>query len=98
MVFVMIGVSFLGAACLSCSSRRDDLHCKAVQVEGGYGYIVFHGADTLIVQPYMPAVGGCKPFAAQNDALAVGKLVCHKFAGGQSPAVSKEEVDSCLRR
>lgn len=61
----MISVSFLGAACLSCSSSRDDLHCKAVQVEGGYGYVVLHGADTLIVQPYMPAVGGRKPFTTQ---------------------------------
>lgn len=97
-MFIMISVSFLGTACLSCSSSRDDLHCEAVQVEGGYGYVVLHGADTLIVQPYMPAVGGRKPFTTQDDALAVGKLVCRKIAGGQSPAVSKEEVGSCLRR
>ncbi|MCD8092488.1 MAG: DUF4907 domain-containing protein [Bacteroides sp.] len=102
LMFIMkIGVLSLVAACLSCCSGRtgagsNELKCRVMQVEGGYGYVVLHGADTLIYQPYIPAVSGHLPFATKKEALAAGKLVCRKLVEGKSPALSREEVKSCL--
>lgn len=67
-----------------------------MEVEGGYGYVVLHGADTLIYQPFIPALSGRLPFATKVEALAAGRLVCRKLADGQAPALSREEVESCL--
>lgn len=99
-LFIMIGVSSMLAACLfscsGCSSGKDELKCRVVEVEGGYGYLVFCGSDTLIAQPYMPALSGRRPFSKKKDALEAGKLVCRKLIAGQSPTLSKDEVLSCL--
>ncbi|MFR9260623.1 MAG: hypothetical protein ACLVL2_06155 [Bacteroides cellulosilyticus] len=56
MFIVKIGVLSLVAVCLSyCSGRTnaagEKLSCRSMQVEGGYGYVVVYGADTLIYQP-----------------------------------------------
>jgi hypothetical protein len=107
LMFIMkIGVLSLVAVCLSCcsggkaSGSKDivgqGFACRAVQVEDGYGYIVLHGSDTLIYQPYIPAVSGHQPFATEEDALKTGKLVCRKLDEGQPPTLSREEVKSCL--
>lgn len=95
------GVRLLVAACLSCCSGgtpsgNGKLECRTMAVEGGYGYVVLHGGDTLICQPFVPAVGGRRPFGTRKEALAVGKLVCRKLADGQPPAVNKEEIEWCL--
>ena len=67
------------------------MKCRVMEVEGGYGYVVLHGADTLIYQPFIPALSGRLPFATKVEALAAGRLVCRKLA-----ALSREEVESCL--
>ncbi len=92
LMIVLIGVPSLWMACLSCSSKEGRLHCKAMEVEGGYGYVILHDNDTLICQPYVPAIGHRAAFATQEDALKIGKLVCNKLSEGQSPAVTKEEI------
>ena len=84
MFIVKIGVLSLVAVCLSyCSGRTnaagEKLSCRSMQVEGGYGYVVVYGADTLIYQPYIPA-------------LKIGTLVCRKLAEKQPPTVSREEI------
>lgn len=100
MFIVKTGVWLVVAACLSCCSGRasgsDELKCRAMKVEGGYGYVVLCGADTLISQPFVPAVGGRRPFGTQREALAAGRLVCRKLAAGESPALSVDEVKACL--
>ena len=50
----------------------------------------------LIYQPFIPALSGRLPFATKVEALAAGRLVCRKLADGQAPALSREEVESCL--
>lgn len=72
------------------------MKCRVMEVEGGYGCVVLHGADTLIYQPFMSALGGRLPFATKAEVLAAGKLVCRKLADGQAPALSREEVEGCL--
>lgn len=89
------------AVFLSCCSGHaarggNELRCRVMEVEDGYGYVVLHGADTLIYQPFIPAVSGRLPFATKAEALAAGRLVCCKLADGQLPALSREEVKSCL--
>lgn len=100
-MFIMkLGVLSLVAACLSCGRGQkaggDELRCRVMEVEGGYGYVVLHGSDTVIYQPFIPAVGGRQPFLSKKEALNAGKLVCRRLAGGQSPALSREDVKSCL--
>lgn len=88
----MIGVSSLVAACLFSAVRQKGLRCRAMAVEDGYGYVILNGKDTLILQPYIPAVGKKQTFTTEEDAMKIGRLVCRKLANGQSPAVSGEEV------
>ncbi len=99
-LFIMIGVSSMLAACLfscsGCSSNSDELKCRVVEVEGGYGYMVLCGNDTLIYQPYIPAVEGRQPFSTKESALNTGKLVCKKLFDGEPPTLSKEEVNRLL--
>ncbi len=73
--------------------RDEGLHCRVVRVGEGYGYVILQGRDTLIVQPYVPAVGGRVPFTTYHHAQAVGELVCRKLISGDSPAVSRDEVE-----
>ena len=74
--------------------RDKGVHCQVIRVGEGYGYIILQGRDTLIVQPYVPAVGGGMPFATQHHAQAVGELVCRKLIAGDSPSVSRNDVEA----
>lgn len=89
------------AACLSCcrGGRGADAEytCKAMQVDGGYGYVVLHGGDTVVYQPYVPGVSGKLPFATEEDAVEIGRLVCDKLERNQAPGVSREEVERRVR-
>ncbi len=99
-MFIMkAGVLSLMMACLTCCSGRttnesDKLECRTIEVKGGYGYVVFHGKDTLIHQPFIPAVSGKRPFSTKEDAMKIGQLVCRKLSEYQLPAVTGEEVAS----
>lgn len=58
-IMIKIGVPAVMAVCLSCCSGHtagggNELKCRVMEVEGGYGYVVLHGADTLIYQPFIP--------------------------------------------
>lgn len=73
--------------------RHERLYSCVVQVDGGYGYVILHGQDTLIVQPYMPAVGGKVPFTTKKHAQAVAEEVCRRLQEGKSPALNWEDVE-----
>lgn len=97
MFIVKLGVLSLVAVCLSCCSGRrgagnEEFVCRTMQVDGGYGYVVLYGKDTLIRQPYIPAIGRRTAFASKEDALKIGKLVCRKLKEQQPPTVSREEI------
>lgn len=90
------------AACLSAcrggtSSGGQSLwKCRLLEVEGGYGYVILYGHDTLIRQSCIPAIGERRPFATREDALKIGRIVRGKLEAGRSPAVSREEVRQVL--
>ncbi len=102
-MFIMkVGVLFLMTACLTCcsgrtSKRGDEPECRAIKVEGGYGYVVLHRKDTLIYQPFIPAVSGKVPFSTEEDAMKIGRLVCRKLSEHQLPTVTGEEITSVLK-
>lgn len=74
--------------------RGNGLRCHVVREGEGYGYVILRSDDTLIVQPYMPAMGGRRPFTTRRHARAVGELVCRKLQEGRSPMVSRGEVEA----
>lgn len=100
MFIVKLGTLLIFAACLSCckggKSRADEFHCKPMMVRGGWGYVVMMGSDTVVYQPYMPAVSSLRVFATEDDALKVGKIVCSKLQRGEAPSVNREEVYKAL--
>ena len=69
-----------------------------MQVDGGYGYVIRLDGDTLISQPYVPAVGHRSPFRTEAEALKAGRLVCSKLRRGLPPALTREEVEACLQQ
>ena len=75
-------------------STRGRLRCETVRLEKGYGYIVAYGKDTLIYQPYIPAIGKKIVFNKEEDALKVANLVCRKLSQRISPSMSRQEIDS----
>ena len=95
LVFIVkIGVLSLVAVCLSCffgctNAAGEKLSCRSMQVKGGYGYVVVYGIDTLIYQPYIPAIGEKITFASEEDALKIGRLVCRKLAEKQPKKIKK---------
>lgn len=101
MFIVKLGVLPFVAVCLSCCSGRksagsEEFVCRPVKVDGGYGYVVLHEEDTLIYQPYIPAIGERTPFTSEEDALKVGRLVCRKLTDKRPPTVSREEITETL--
>ncbi len=102
MFIIKTGILLSMAVCLSCCSghkpAKNELWCHVMEVEGGYGYIVCCGTDTLIYQPFIPAISGRKPFATKKQALEVAKLVCDKMAEGEMPSLTCEEVEACIAK
>ncbi|TWV10437.1 DUF4907 domain-containing protein [Bacteroidaceae bacterium HV4-6-C5C] len=98
LLFMIIGVLLLLAAVCLYSRHSDHsarkLGCKAVQLKQGYGYLISLKNDTLIYQPYIPAIGKHIPFSNRQDALKVGNMVCRKLQNNQLPSMSKAEIDA----
>ncbi|HIY89407.1 MAG TPA: DUF4907 domain-containing protein [Candidatus Bacteroides pullicola] len=92
LVLVGTGALLVLAACLSGCSSREEPHCRTFPVPGGYGYAILYQRDTLIKQPYMPAIGGRQPFRTAREAQAIGELVCRKLHEGHPPTLTPEEV------
>lgn len=62
----------------------------------GWGYDVLIGSKPYIHQPFMPAVEGQIAFKDKRSARMTGKLVIKKLRKHQSPAITKEEMESLL--
>lgn len=93
--------AYLFCCLAACSGHRkvgeDELVCRPMKVEGGYGYMLISGDDTLIYQPFIPSLPGRRPFATKEDAMKVGRLMYDKMYAGEMPSLSVEEVEQALR-
>ena len=73
---------------------------EIVQVEEyGYGYKVYEGKRTIIVQPFIPVISGKKSFKTRKDAEKVGTLVLRRIEAGEDFSISREdlkELNVCL--
>ena len=62
----------------------------------GWGYDILKKGEVYIHQPYMPAVEGQVPFRDKISARKTGRLVVKKIRNHESPAVTKEELESVI--
>lgn len=82
------------ALLFSCGQKQAALRLAAVQTDSGWGYRIWHHRQPVIYQVSIPAIPGHHPFRSKADALRTGSLVMRKLQHGQSPAVSRRELDS----
>lgn len=62
--------------------------------ENGYGYKIYEGERTIIVQPFIPVVAGKRAFRAEQDARRVGNLVLERIEAGDEFTISKGDLDN----
>lgn len=95
---IRIGVLSIVAACLfSCSGRKkaaaeEGPACRTFKLENGYGYAILYGKDTVIYQPFIPALSGMKPFVTEEDAMKIGQMVRSKLMNNDIPSLTVEEI------
>lgn len=68
------------------------LRSEVVEVEAGYGYLIWAGEKLLVKQEFIPAINGKVPFQSYADAKKVAVLVAFKFKNRTNPEVSVEEL------
>ena len=82
-----------GTCLLSC--HADAYHCQAIEIKGGYGYLITNlSSDTIIYQPFIPSASGQMAFRTASDALKAGKAVCKKLNSGHPPALTRNELEA----
>ena len=90
-------VLFIAVAISGCrgghTSSASPLECTTYPVEGGYGYVILQHKDTVIKQPFIPAVKGHKAFLTSEDARKTGECVISKLLKGESPVIEIEELE-----
>ena len=64
----------------------------------GWGYDILKKEKVYIHQPFVPAVEGEVPFPDRKSAKETGRLVIKKIRNNESPALTKEEVQSIVNR
>ncbi len=96
LLFMIVGILLiLSAAYFYYKNTHEKvLRCHAMVLNAGYGYVITLGKDTLIYQPYIPAIGGKIPFSSRDDAMKVGKVMCKKLLRNQQPSLNRHEIDS----
>lgn len=60
--------------------------------DSGWGYDIVAGVDTMIHQPFIPALQGDRPFPTERSARRAARAVIRKLQRGDSPALSPDEV------
>lgn len=67
---------------------------KIIKVHNGYGYQIFKKDRLLIQQEFIPAIKSALPFQSANDAKKVANLVIQKLSSGESPVITRGELDT----
>lgn len=73
---------------------KEALKTKIFKTGNGYGYAIGTAKDTLIKQPFIPAISGNTPFCDSLDALKVSRLVIERIKKEKSPVITKEDLAS----
>ncbi len=96
LLFMIVGILLIVSAVYLYYRHTHErvLRCHAMVLNAGYGYVITLGKDTLIYQPYIPAIGGKIPFSSRDDAMKVGKVMCKKLLRNQQPSLNRHEIDS----
>lgn len=64
----------------------------------GWGYDISKKDKIYIHQPYIPAIEGQVPFRDKRSAKKTGRLVIKKIRNHKSPAITKEELESLVKK
>lgn len=59
----------------------------------GYGYVISQGEQTVIYQPFVPALSQRKPFDSAEEAFRVGDWVLKRLKLGQDFSVTKADLE-----
>lgn len=67
---------------------------EVIPNNSGYGYKLYEGKRTIIVQPFIPAIPGKEPFQTREDALRTGNLVMERIKAGDDFSISKADLNN----
>lgn len=65
-------------------------------VEQGWGYDITCRGETVVHQPFVPALPGTTGFSEKRDAAEVARLVIRKLENGEPPTVTGDEVRQAI--
>ncbi|WP_455584414.1 DUF4907 domain-containing protein [Bacteroides sp.] len=73
---------------------EETYHLQVIELEGGqgYGYKINKGKQTVVYQPFVPALSHRKPFLSAEEAAKVGRLVLERLKLGQDFSVMEEDL------
>lgn len=75
---------------------HQDKHAFQIEVvklePSGYGYKILKGKQTVVYQPFVPALGHKQVFLSEEDAVKVAQLMRDHFEAGENPSVSKDDI------
>lgn len=72
------------------------IYIEPISLSGGWGYKIKVNKKLYIYQDQIPCVPGKELFPTRESAMAMARLVKEKILRGESPAVSKEEVEKII--
>ena len=94
---MVIGIT--GFILFSTFSNKEEtvgIGYSVYQNGSGWGYDILADGETLIHQPFIPAIDGNNPFPDKASAEAAARRVIDKLVKGESPALTREEVTTIL--
>ena len=84
----------LGSFYLCRHETNDCYRVEVIQSNSGYGYKLYEGKRTIILQPFIPAVPGKMAFQTREDAQRIGNLVMQRMKAGGSFSISKADLNN----
>ena len=72
--------------------KTDCLAIETYAVNDGFGYKILCDKETLINQPFIPAIEGNRPFANETDARRIAKQVKNRIRKGETPTINLDDL------
>jgi hypothetical protein len=83
---------------LTYTKRGHSYELDLYKSKQGWGYDILRNNKIYIHQPYIPAVEGQVPFRDKQSARNTGRLVIKKIRKHKSPAITKQELESLIKK